>query len=654
MSEKKFIKLIGTKQDILDSLKKQESSPTYKRIMDKRAGNTMRMANPSIATDNAEQISEDIGIFTQAELLLEQICEGTLQIGALNLTQKASIFYYLERYNKRVGRIVDVFTRIPLSSLRLQKPNTKWNVVNDYVLYKFEMLFNSKGFQDVLEKLIKHYWLFSYGAVLIEDDFDFVRGIDTAEFENLDKIVSIMNDGKKNIDIERLKDIDKRYLETPDLVLSSERMEVIESILNIHSPNYKGIFKLSVLPTQSSITRFENNDIGYYVYQIPITQNILQTIGAVKEGLEQDEQHQSDFIEQLRQIGYSQAMVEATLDLNNSSSLQGKLALYNLGNKNAIPVDNDAFNNLGMYVATFQRAGLSNKDNSLFNRVLSDCITLQIATRRQIEKMNRGYQKIVLVEVDEKLAEDKVAELNDALLGAVQSGEGTALAVNFSVSTNDVELTPNDDLDLSDIIENAENNILEGAGVPSSLITDSDDAYSNSFLKTTILENEMTSFRTALADFVENQIFKPLAIKWGFMAQGEWGECEVIYPKLRFTKFSLARGSDDLVFMQELAENGQLPLSDIYEALGIDMQEALQKVKQEQSSLLNPDLKEVYSEKIGELAGQLLEAEAQQGESKLMQGIAENLGLKTHKLERDEDSEDSNNNDSFNKNKRFR
>lgn len=175
----------------------------------------------------------------------------------------------------------------------------------------------------------------------------------------------------------------------------------------------------------------------------------------------------------------------------------------------------------------------------------------------------------------------------------------------MNASVQDMDLNVNANLDLNEIIDNANRNISEGVGISESLITDSADSYANSFLKTVLMENEFVSFRNSIKLFLEKNIFEPLAIKWGFIMEDEWGETKAIYPEIRYNRMTLARGSDDLAALQDMASNGQVPMETVYEALGIDPTEALNKVREEQTTFLNPTLRDAFSNAIGDIVGQV-------------------------------------------------
>lgn len=632
----KFIKLVkpsSRKKYIDKHLQQIANTPEYKDIMEKYESSQAHTVNTNVNMDSPSAISDDVTIFTQAEQIMESLENGELTLGMLDLYQKSKLLYYLERYNKRVGRIIDILTRIPISSISLQKPKTQYTIVNDYVFKIFNEMFQSEGFLSMLEKVVRHYWLFSFASVLIEDDYAYIKEsniLDDIDVRrSLKSIIKDIDTSKKHtISEAELKKLDKKYIDAPSEVTAEDRKRFLAQVLSVHSPKYKGVFKFTVLPVSATIERFENNDVNYYTYNIPLSDNLKKTVENIQQSFDiTDANSYRELLAQMKAVGYSEAMLNAMLDAKDPSTVLGS-AVSASGN-DAFPVDNDPYNNLGCYVVTLQRQGLAQKDNSIFNRVFMDAVDLVVAQRRLREKVNRGFKKDILVTVGEKEDEANIAQLQALLDQAASSDEGTFIVTNMDVNTSDLDLNANSNLDLEEIIEQGNQNISEGVGISESLITDSTDAYSNTFLKTTILENEMTQFRTALVSFLEKQIFEPIAIKMGFIMRDEWGDAMPVYPRIKFGRLTLARGSDDLEFLSEMSQNGQMPQSVILEALGFDADEIAVRLRDENLTLMNTNLKEKFSEVIGEKA-----AEALAQNDRIVKRLAENLDIDYNALKK--------------------
>lgn len=580
-------------------------SKKYKELIEKQ-GAVINGDLTSLVSSNAEgNQNPDLNIYTEAEILMEQIVTGAMSIGTLTLDQKVKLFYFIEKYNKRAGRICDIQTRIPLTTMRLQKPQTPYAIVNEYVYNVFDKMFRNFEFKKMMEEVVRHYWLFGFCSVLIEDDFEFLSDT-TNIFKSSSSEYNIkkINDTRKEKITKEERDeaerIDGVFAKAPDSISVEQRVQALRVLINRHSPDYKGIKKVTVLSPFKTLERSSNKDIDYHMYLIDLSPNLIETIRNTADFSGEDEDY---FNATITTLGYSQAMLHAVVnDDEDSTNHNSFTPMFNTtrstnpgDNTGKVAVDNDPYNNQGMYVVSIQRNGLSDLDNSQFNRVLDDIIDLHVARRRLREKVQKGFKKITLVTVGEIEDEDKMRELQENLTAAAQEPEGSIVVTNLQANLQDADLDVKEQLDLSEIVENANQNIVEGLGIPNSLIVDSTDAYSNSFLKTTVLENEWVSFRETITDFVEKKILEPLAIKMGFVTSDEWGEPIAVYPKLKFNKLSLARSGDEFQQLIDLCDAGKISMDAIYESLGLDKEVEMNKIIKEQRSVLNPALKEGLS-----------------------------------------------------------
>lgn len=624
-NSKHFVKIIKRRQKVRDEIEQLANSKTYQEKMEREGFKYARGLPFNISTDSSDQTNPDIEIYTTAQILMEQLNTGEIQLGSLDLESKTKILYYLERYNKRVGRILDIQTRIPLSSMRLQKPKTQYQIVSDYVFKIFNDLFNSVEFQAVLEQVVRSYWLFSYAAILIEDDYEFYKNEVMDENAVKYKTTELTPD-----ELKKIKEIDLKYTKFPSGVSAKDRKYVINTLFQ-NETGYRGIQKISVLPALATLDRLENNDIQYYIYKIALSPEFRETVKNTQDRLDPERAQSAECVaEELAPLGYTRAMVEAYFDVYERADS----GYANQQQENKFLVDTDPFSKIGMYVVCLQRPGLTLKDNSLFNRVISDAIDLSLANTRLREKINRGFKKDILVTTGELEDQGRIDELNDALQEAAEGTEGSIVVTNMQVNTQELDFNVNANLDLSEIIQNANQNISEAVGVPESLITDSTDAYQNSFLKTVILESEMVNFRNQIKAFIEQKIFTPIAIKMGFVTEDEWGDRTVIIPEIRFNRMSLSRGSDDLVFLQEMVTNGQMSLDVVFDALGLDYEETMHKVTKEQTKIFNPAIRDAIGSAIGEKYGSKI-ADSKQTQ----QEVSENFEIPIEQLNKKDDSE---------------
>lgn len=88
-------------------------------------------------------------------------------------------------------------------------------------------------------------------------------------------------------------------------------------------------------------------------------------------------------------------------------------------------------------------------------------------------------------------------------------------------------------------------------------------------------------FREIVQDFVEEHIFKPVALKKGFWEYDKFGNKTILTPTISFTRLALR--DNDAVFNQlfDLYQKGSIPLSYILELLGLDPNSAKEEIEKD-------------------------------------------------------------------------
>ena len=181
-----------------------------------------------------------------------------------------------------------------------------------------------------------------------------------------------------------------------------------------------------------------------------------------------------------------------------------------------------------------------------------------------------------------------------------EAPEGSLIAVNFEVNVDELKLDIKDDLNLDDTIERTSKEITSALGIPDSIIS-GDGTYGDSFIKVELLSTEYVEFRNQLKSFIEDEIFKPIAIKKGFITLDQWGEPTPIIPSVRFDKFSIARGSEDMQLLRDLVSSNILPKRVILDQLGMNVEDVEQGLQREQLTYLNDKVQESMNENINEI-----------------------------------------------------
>jgi hypothetical protein len=124
-------------------------------------------------------------------------------------------------------------------------------------------------------------------------------------------------------------------------------------------------------------------------------------------------------------------------------------------------------------------------------------------------------------------------------------------------------------LELSSEHEHIENCLFAGLGVTRELLT-GEGTYAGNRITLEILNTQYLLFRELLQEYVENNIFKPVARKKGFIEKDKYGREKLLYPKLSFTR--LAIKDNDAFFEQamQLYNKGSISIDIILEMLNVD------------------------------------------------------------------------------------
>jgi intein/homing endonuclease len=124
-------------------------------------------------------------------------------------------------------------------------------------------------------------------------------------------------------------------------------------------------------------------------------------------------------------------------------------------------------------------------------------------------------------------------------------------------------------LDLTSEFEHIENALFAGLGVTREILT-GEGTYSGNRINLEILNTQYMLFRDQLQDFVENNLFKPVAKKKGFEEEDKFGRKKLLYPHLSFSR--LAVRDNDAFFDQafNMYNKGSLSSDIILDLMNID------------------------------------------------------------------------------------
>lgn len=545
--------------------------------------------------------SSSDAVYVEAELLLELIAKQTLSITMLSPQQKISILLYLYKYNKKIGRIIDLFVNIPLSGMELKYPDKIDNpIIRDYIRDFYEDMWSDLRFQEVITKAYRDKRLFGFGAVLLSDDYSYSTFIydDNTETMRQETILDFNNikESMKALakdvvqsgdDLEEVQKLIKKYVKDKNsITLDSKKAVIFRYFPNMQGDEqiklkdsetwferYTGLKFIKNIDPYEVINREYNSDINYYKFKLKTDTRIKASFSNVRD-------------EQLKEV--------ATM-LQNLGYSKSYLRTFTATQK-TIDLDTYPFSSTDCWVATISNGtAYSDKDKSILNRVLSQAIDLEVVAKSNRNKANRAYKSITIYNVE--ATGDDFHTVDNLIYQANQKEGATYITTNKSITPQEVAMDARQTVDLDAIAMKAEEDLISGLGMTDSLVGGS-DSYANSYLKLELLTNEFIQERQDIARFIEEQVFKPIAIKKGLFYRNTWGKVVPVYPKVSFGRISLARNSEDFQLLLNMAENGKLPYTYILKALNFDVDEMKNLIENEQSTIFNSKVKDYLTDKI--------------------------------------------------------
>jgi hypothetical protein len=440
-----------------------------------------------------------------------------------NLRERRAWYRHFYNSNEFVGQAVDLHSQLPLSKIRLEKPKSENSDLVDYVYDFFvEMCDDVKLFKSLLE--ISHeYWLLGNAFVFAEDH---------SPYEGIEE-------GKAN----ELKEAAK--------IQSQKLFEEFQ--ITDKDPNYKGWRKLLVLPPdQVRIRKIPLSDDSMIEY-IPDPET-RKSILAASTG------QYSDYLSTLNGVANPEVPDKLIDQIRENGS---------------IPLDNDPYSGSHVYHLARKKSQYETLGVSILERCVNTLLLFDKLRQAQTQIASRHMTPIRIVWAEE-LSEGDVDDLREQVDLALMDPDFSIIA-NYEVHWE--EMGSNGRLlELSTEYEHIENSLFAGLGVTREMLT-GEGTYAGNRVTLEILNTQYLLFRELLQEYVENNLFKPIAKKKGFVEKDKYGREKLIYPKLSFTR--LAIRDNDAFFDQafQLYNKGSVSIDIILDMLNIDPEATRKKIE---------------------------------------------------------------------------
>lgn len=196
----------------------------------------------------------------------------------------------------------------------------------------------------------------------------------------------------------------------------------------------------------------------------------------------------------------------------------------------------------------------------------------------------------------EKITSEALDDLRDQIDQSMLSPD-YSIVTNYNVQWEQIG-AENRLIDLARENEVIENQLFAGLGVTRELLT-GEGMYSGNKISIEILNTKYLLTREMLQKFVEESLFKPVALQNGFYHDDEDGNREWFYPKLGFTRLTIRDNQEVFDQLFQLYQKGSIPIGMILDIFNINSDEVEEDLRRDMFTVndatYNEMLRNIYT-----------------------------------------------------------
>lgn len=480
--------------------------------------------------------------------------------------EKRELFRFWYTTHPIVGAAIDFHTDVPMSKIRLSLPKGKDLARNKRILHFYEQMCKRIRLFQTLYDATHEYWLHGNAFIFCEDH-DLSGEISEDMLSNIkeEEIAEVDYAGRARTRIERRRE-------------PKPESEQVKAIRQYVAEHYRGWERLQILPPEQVKLEVFQYTNRVKMELIPSEKDRIVVMKAQEQGDPEAARIADDIPEQIRE----RLLSGQPIPLNTS------------------PYD-DFLCSSFCYHLSHKKSAYDDRGISLLERVLRTLLYQDKLRQAQTSIASRAMTPKRIVWAD-KMSEPDVEALRDQIDQALIDPDFTIIT-NFEVHWDEIG-SRDRLLDLSTEYEITNKLLYIGMRITESMLT-GESTYSGGRIHLDVMNTMYLLYRENIAQFVEEQLFAPVAEKKGFWEEDEFGNRILLYPKLQFTRLALRDNTELQDFMFNLYQKGSLPVSFILDLLNIDSDEALEQLKTDMwgpnDSAFNEFIKTVLS-KAGEEA----------------------------------------------------
>lgn len=498
-----------------------------------------------------------------------------------SLRERRELYRHFYRSEPIVAQSIDLHTELPLSKVRLAAPKPRtcppgFKSPEDYgryILGFFEKMSKRIKLLQRLVTMVHHYWLDGTVAVFAEDQN--VTLPNEVGYEKQVLRQSVVDDqGAREVDTEE-------WIEKP----TREEEEYA-----YYQKNYTGWSRLIIYPMdQVRITSIDYADQSR-VELIPSDRT--------RELIQQSKMGDPT----------AQELVSMIPDEVREYVEQGHY----------IPLGHDPNEGSFVYLLTGRKSAGEDLGQSILDRCLRTLIYRDKLRQAQTQIASRAMTPKRVIWADD-ISEADVEALREQVDMSLVDPD-YSIIVNYELHWE--EMGSRDRLlDLGSEYEITERHLRTGLGVTESLLS-GETLYSGDRLKLEVINQRYLFLREILQEYVEQNLFEPVARRKGFVETDEYGDEVVLYPSLSFTRLPLRDSQDTFDALFNLYQKGSVSIDVILEMFNIDPYDTANKVKKDLFTVNDSSFNEVIRGLYGEVGRVLAE------KSNIAEKLAQYLDLK--------------------------
>jgi len=482
-----------------------------------------------------------------------------------SVNEQWNYYRFFYRNEPFVGQAIDLHTELPLSKIRLAPAPAKDGELSRQSLEFCDQWAERIGLLEKLQEIVHEFHLIGEAFIWCED-------------------------GSPDMPKEVTHDVINKVLDNGDLVEEwVERPDANERAVAWLEKHYKGWTGIRCLPPEQ-----------VHIETFPFTNEVI---------MELIPDAKSKHVLEIAQSGDPRA--QRVVDSMDPTIIRALTEGEN------IPLNTDPDAGSFVHYMANKRSSYEPRGHSILQRCMRIIVYFDKLRQAQTSIASRHMTPIRLVYA-ENMDETDTEALRDQIDLALQDPD-YSIVTNFQVVWEEMNSNGRI-LELSGEYDLVTRQLYAGLGVTESLLS-GESSYSGDRINLEVINTRYMLLREKIQRFVQEQIFKPMCRRMGFIETDGYGNEQVIYPRVTFTRLALRDNQETFDALFNLYQKGSLDIETIYDTLGLDANLIADRLRRDTMTVNDAQFNRVLEGMYSRLGDQLAE------NTDAVQKVAERLGL---------------------------